>query len=82
MIPIGYQLGYSGADMFAFLEGGFFFEANIRLPYNVFIKWVQLEIHCKNYDFASEVLIKPYIKRSTKFTGVKAINKSGEPLPG
>lgn len=63
-------MGYTGPDMFHFLQGAFFFEPNIRLSFEVFVKWVQLEISCQNYEFAAEVLIKPYISQSTKFKDV------------
>jgi len=59
----------SGGDLFDFLENGFYYQPNIRLPFPVFLVWVQLELSKGNYEFASECLIKPYIQKSNCFQG-------------
>eukprot|EP00347_Sterkiella_histriomuscorum_P001446 403372009 len=48
-----------------FLESQFYVDSEIRLPYEAFIYWVQLEIERNNYERASN-LIKNYISQSTR----------------
>lgn len=48
-----------------FLESQFYVEAEIRLPYELFIQWAQLEIARKDYELAAR-LIRQYIQTSTR----------------
>lgn len=61
LISIGFEQGYQSTEMYTFLEGAFYYQPNVRLPFDVLVKWIQMEIHLKNYEFAEECLIKPYI---------------------
>ena len=54
-------------SMLEFLQGAFYHQPNIRLPFEVFTQWVQLEIYKHNLEFAAEVLVKQYVAGSTKF---------------
>ena len=53
--------------MHHFLESAFYYQPHVRLPFDVLVKWIELEIYHKNYEFARECLIKPYIQKSNKF---------------
>ena len=67
LIAIGHQKGLNGVKMHQFLQGAFYYQPHLRLPFSVLLAWIQLEIHVKNYEFASDSLIKPYILNSNKF---------------
>ena len=57
--------------MHEFLASGFYYLPAVRLPFEVMRYWIQLEIHFRNFEFASEFLIKPYINKSTKFNSLE-----------
>ena len=78
LISVGYELGYSGKQMYEFLQGSFYFQPNLRLPFPVFVKWVQLEISKGNYEFARECLVKQYIQKSNLLLS-EATNEKQEP---
>ena len=61
LICIQGQRGIHGNELYAALHNGFYHQPNIRLPFDVLALWIQLEIKHKNFEFISEVLIKPYI---------------------
>lgn len=48
----------SSGDLFDFLESNFYYQPNVRMPFSVFLLWVQLEISKGNFEFASECLVK------------------------
>jgi hypothetical protein len=54
------------------MYNSFYFQPNIRLPFEVFVMWVQLEINKQNFEFAAEILIKPYISKSNIFINDKS----------
>ena len=75
LIALGFEKGYTGVEMHSFLQGAFYYQPHLRLPFEVLTHWIQLEIHVKNYEFAIECLVKPYIKKSNKFASNDQCNE-------
>ncbi|CDW88440.1 UNKNOWN [Stylonychia lemnae] len=63
LISIAHHL--NEIDVKQFLESQFYIESELRLPFDAFLYWIQLEISRSNFEYAA-YLIKNYISQSTR----------------